>query len=298
MANNYAGGVRDFWRDKFNELPDGARILDIATGNGAIATMAVEIDSENGRGFFVTATDLATINPSVIENDVAAKLRSNIVFHSNVPCESQPLQDNSCDLVTSQFGFEYSDVPATIQEMRRLLVPGGKFIAISHHADSALITTASAELEIYELAFKKFDLFGRLSAYFTKLGDLSGTRNSVKRAMRNAAGESVKINEAVESLRRLYPDSECSQQIEAAVSHLAMGASKTTEQHRHTATAVAAMDFRTAQARLSDMVNAAMDQDDIDALGETARSSGFETAHCLRFFGDDDKLAGWQIHIW
>ena len=119
MPDNYGGSVRDFWREKFNELPEHARILDIATGNGAIATLAAELDADKNKGFFITATDLATINQDIVESKTAKELRRKIVFRSAVPCEKQPLEDNSCDLVTSQFGFEYSDVAAAVIEMRR-----------------------------------------------------------------------------------------------------------------------------------------------------------------------------------
>jgi ubiquinone/menaquinone biosynthesis C-methylase UbiE len=298
MPENYSGSVRSFWREKFGEIPDGARILDIATGNGAIATLAAEYAADRNKQFFITATDLATINSSVIENAEAENLRSNIVFRSAVPCETQPLEDDSCDLVTSQFGFEYSDKAATLTEMRRVLVPDGKFIAISHHADSSLIRSAAVELEIYELGLRRVDLFGKLRSNLTKLGDLGGTRNSVKRALREAAPEADKVSDAVQELLRQHPDNECTKQMIASAQHLIMGATKTTVDERLVAVGAIEMDLVAAEARLQDMVKASMGQEDIDQLVVTAKSSGFSTAHCLRFFTDDDQLVGWQIHIW
>ena len=89
-------------------LPDGARILDIATGNGAIATLAAEVAEAGQKTFFLAATDLAEINPDVKGGARSSRLRKRIQFHSHTPCERQPFDDASFDCVTSQFGFEYA----------------------------------------------------------------------------------------------------------------------------------------------------------------------------------------------
>jgi ubiquinone/menaquinone biosynthesis C-methylase UbiE len=40
-AGNYPPHISDGWRNLFASLPKGAHVLDIATGNGAIAVLAI-----------------------------------------------------------------------------------------------------------------------------------------------------------------------------------------------------------------------------------------------------------------
>ncbi len=51
---NYDQDVRDAWVRFFSSLPDGARILDIGTGNGAVALIAKEMAAERSRELHVT----------------------------------------------------------------------------------------------------------------------------------------------------------------------------------------------------------------------------------------------------
>jgi|GEM_PF-674252 len=295
--DNYDGVVRDFWREKFLELPTGARMLDIATGNGAIATIAAQIGLAHDKDFFVAATDLARISTGIVGNDDTIQLRERIEFHSDTPCEDQPFDDDYFDFVSSQFGFEYSNIEKTLQEVRRILKAGGPFIAISHHVDSQLIKAANAELEVYRQALDELNVFGTVREYFDALGDFGSSRDELKKAMELAVPLSLRINDCVNAFREEHPDDECAKEIVAAVGYLARGAAQTAKAERLGAVDAAQVSYRMAQARLEDMVDAAMDQEDIDSLTVNAGSAGFSSANCLNLFVEDGSLAGWQIHM-
>jgi SAM-dependent methyltransferase len=295
--NNYDGVVRDFWREKFLDLAAGSHVLDIATGNGAIAMLAAEVAKESGKNLAISATDLAAINNNVSGDDNAVALRSNIKFRSHTPCEKQPFQDDSVDLVTSQFGFEYSDITKTIAEARRILKPGGQFIAISHHAESALIKAATIELQVYAYALGELDIFAVLRKLFDALGTLDGTAETLKGASAKAKPHSKEVNDVMNRFRSRYPTEECAQEIVGAVGHLAQGAAAVGHRERLAAIDLASDDFRCAEARLKDMVGAALDQDEIDGFTLVARELGFSSVHCLTLYGGDSVLAGWQIHL-
>lgn len=294
---NYDGVVRAFWREKFMALPDGARVLDIATGNGAIATLAAETARDYGKHFEIEATDLAEISDSIVDNSEAAALRGSIRFHSRIPCDEQPFDDDTVDFACSQFGFEYSDAEATLQEMRRVLVPGGQFVAISHHSDSALIVAAREELGIYAAALDEIDLFGRLGSYFEALGDIGDTDESLARALQRAQPHARPMNAGVNEFTRRYGRNECAQDIVGAVNSLARGAGRATMAQRRAAIAAATEDFTLARERLRDMEDAALNPAEADTLRETARDIGFASAFCLALYADDGALAGWQIHL-
>jgi len=295
--DNYAGVVRDFWREKFLDLPSRSRVLDVATGNGAIATLAATVGAEKSKQFFIAATDAAQINPSVDIDEREKAIRQQIEFHSGTPCEKQPFDDNYFDFVSSQFGFEYADIDKTIPEMHRVLVPGGYFVAISHHVDSQLIKAANAELEVYRYALDELNVFGTVRAYFEVLGELGGDRKKLSKALERSAPHSLKVNNCMNTFREEYPDDECAREFVAAVEYLARGAAGTTKAERLGAVDAAQVNYRMAQARLKDMVNAALDQDDVDSLMAHARSAGFTSVTCLRLYVEDGSLAGWQIHL-
>jgi ubiquinone/menaquinone biosynthesis C-methylase UbiE len=294
---NYDGVVREFWREKFLELPRGSRILDIAAGNGAIATIAAQTSDERDKGFFVAATDLAEIHAELVGDEDTKQARKQIEFHSFTPCEKQPFDDDSFNLVTSQFGFEYSNIGETLREVRRLLLPGCRFIAISHHADSVLIKTADMERKIYTHALDGLDLFDASRRYFEALGELTGDAQELKNAMENAKPLSREVNDKMDEFRQKHGDDERSRYIVGAISYVAQTAKATTLDQRLAALDQAQLDCQLHRARLYDMVTAALDQQKIEELSITAREVGFQSVHCLDLYGDDKALAGWQIHL-
>src|SRR5688572_29452405 len=100
FAGNYAGAIGDFWRDRAAALPDGARILDLATGNGALPLL---FRDRRGDAIEIDAVDLARIAPRWHRPDESPRVR----FHSGIAMERLPFADAGFDLVASQFGFEY-----------------------------------------------------------------------------------------------------------------------------------------------------------------------------------------------
>ena len=60
---NYEGEIREFWQLQFGALPRGVRVVDLATGNSAVALLAAEYSSKNGMQFEINALDKAEIRP-------------------------------------------------------------------------------------------------------------------------------------------------------------------------------------------------------------------------------------------
>jgi len=132
-APNYGGPIAAGWRTFFSSLPDGARVLDIATGNGAIAVMAVEA----GKALTVTGVDLAAVEPTAFVTQNRAELLQ-VRFLANTPAEALPLADASIDAVISQYGIEYSDFARSIPEAIRVLASGGRLRFAVHAAEGAV----------------------------------------------------------------------------------------------------------------------------------------------------------------
>ncbi|MDA0681394.1 MAG: hypothetical protein O2880_13775 [Proteobacteria bacterium] len=55
--------IGDRWIEIMGELPDGARILDVATGNGVLLASAATAAERVGKNYALIGVDLAEISP-------------------------------------------------------------------------------------------------------------------------------------------------------------------------------------------------------------------------------------------
>src|SRR3546814_5678640 len=95
----------------------------------------------------IDAIDLAQVAPAWVSSQ-PAPCRQALHFHSGVFAEALPFDDNSFDLVTSQYGIEYCDDVRTTPEVARVLAPDGRVALLLHHADSRLAQVAREELRL------------------------------------------------------------------------------------------------------------------------------------------------------
>jgi ubiquinone/menaquinone biosynthesis C-methylase UbiE len=103
----------------------GERVLDVACGTGVVTRLAAERVGKSGR---VVGLD---INPSMLS--VARSLESASdasIGWLEASASAIPLPDESFDVVLCQQGLQqFPDCPAALVEIRRVLVPGGRFAA-------------------------------------------------------------------------------------------------------------------------------------------------------------------------
>lgn len=145
FRDGYTGELARFWHELVDALPDAARVLDLATGNGAVALAVLRHARSRGRAVSVEGVDAAQIDPPAHASRTAAvreELQA-IRFHPGTPLEHTGLPAAHYHLVTSQYGIEYGNLDAAVIEIARLLVPGGRFGAILHSADSNVARTAA-----------------------------------------------------------------------------------------------------------------------------------------------------------
>ncbi|QNA88175.1 class I SAM-dependent methyltransferase [Massilia sp. Dwa41.01b] len=122
-GNRYDGALAHFWRSHFDSMSPGARMLDIATGNGAVPQLM--LDSAPAT-VACDAIDLALPEPAWLA-DLAPNRRRQVRFHGQQAAESLPFADASFDLVTSQYGLEYTDLARSVPEVLRVLRPGARY---------------------------------------------------------------------------------------------------------------------------------------------------------------------------
>jgi ubiquinone/menaquinone biosynthesis C-methylase UbiE len=136
--------LNQFWREYFSRLHEESnqkRIIDIASGDGAVATFAYDV-------LGVELADVTCIDISQHAIDLLQK-RFPAIHGIASDAISIPLESASFDIVTSQFGVEYAGVAAFI-EAARLVAPGGQLAVLAHHRSGAIYRECSASIDAVE----------------------------------------------------------------------------------------------------------------------------------------------------
>lgn len=133
-AHNYDEAVAGGWKDFFESLPTGTAILDLCTGNGAIAIMAAEVSQNLDRGFTVTAVDRAAIDPRRYVTRHREAL-AEIDFRPGTDAAALPFAERSFGAIVSQYGIEYTDLPRAAAELARVAAPEGRVRLVVHAAE-------------------------------------------------------------------------------------------------------------------------------------------------------------------
>lgn len=188
FGGNYAGAIAAFWRDVFAGLPRGARMLDLASGNGALPQLALEQVAD--AGFRVDAVDLAALAPGWDASVAHGRLR----FHPGVALESLPFDDAAFDLVTSQYGIEYAHWPDALHEALRVCGASGTMACVVHHAGSLLVRIGRQETANLSLLLRDDGLLAAAACvlpWAARAGDAGGNAMTTARQAYNEAMAAV-----------------------------------------------------------------------------------------------------------
>lgn len=143
----YTGGgsshplVTSFWTHFFLIEKDRKltpRIIDIASGNGAVVDCANTVFEGQLPEF--TCLDVSESAIRILEK------RFPGVQGIVADAASIPLDSASFDIVTSQFGVEYAGLEA-LDEITRLLAPGAELALLLHHRGGTIYEQCNASLD-------------------------------------------------------------------------------------------------------------------------------------------------------
>lgn len=282
--------LREVWRDFFAPLPTGARILDIGTGNGAVALIAAETATSLGRHWEIHATDLAQIDPS---RHVPGGIQrfSGITFHPGVATEQLPFPDSHFDAASGQYALEYSNTALGLAALARVLKANGQAQFVLHHADSRLVLSGKVSLREAELIFNKLHVYRRLR----KL--LAGQRISPSAARRAGA----EVQSAIRALKLALPQARLAGggrmlaiTLDAVRKLMEM---RTRERPERVGPEIdrAENELRAAVRRLKDLVASARTGEQIQALEQQAATSGFEIVEGAPQYHAGTNLVGWRL---
>lgn len=158
---NYADDIAGGWRTFFADLSDGACILDLCTGNGAVALLA----AEDARAARIVAVDQADIDPPAFVSR-HADLYARIEFRGGTDVQALPYGDGGFDAVVCQYGIEYSNLDRSLPEAVRMVAPGGRVRFVVHAADGVVARDAGAVIADADLLLEEIDLPGHAARCF------------------------------------------------------------------------------------------------------------------------------------
>lgn len=166
-AEGYEAEIKNFWIQASDGLEQEAVIVDIGTGNGALAVLFNDYGKEQKRQWQVHGVDAAVIAPQELEkrNSQLAGRFAGIEFHAETNMAAMPFADASVDCVVSQFAFEYGDEEATLKEIARILKPNGRFVMMGHHKKSLLHHSTETGLNVLQHTLHETPLFIQAELY-------------------------------------------------------------------------------------------------------------------------------------
>lgn len=293
-GGNYAGAMAGFWKERFARLQPGARVLDLATGNGALPLLLLR-QVGAGAGLAVDAVDMAAIAPAWPDQDTA----SQVSFHPRIAMESLPFEDAVFDLVVSQFGLEYASWPEALGEALRVCKAGGSAAFVLHHAGSVLVQVGRHELANQQVLRAEH---GLLAAARAVLPWVARARNGGAALTRDpdAVACRARYNEAMNALgdaigASAVPDLlvQGRDLIHGLVGACARGgsddASAALEQYE--------IALQAARLRTSEMIEHALDGTAIDAM----RAAVLELRPGSRFSAEpivqEQGILGWGVRV-
>lgn len=282
--------VHQAWVEFFSTVPDGARLLDIGTGNGVVPLIAKDVAAQRKLRFEIHAADLAQIDPPRHVADGERRF-AGIVFHPGVATERLPFDDASFDAVSGHYALEYSVTSKALAQIRRVLKPGSDAQFILHHADSALVKSARGSMQEADLVLKHTKIYRKLHRLVTMdqvkptitervTGELVAAIRQLKQALaenRNPGGArilSVALD-AVQKLlaaRRELPPAVAGREVDRAEEEM-----------------------RAAWHRLNDLVSHARTPEQMQQIQDEAAAAGFTQIECMPQHHAGSNLVGWLL---
>jgi len=282
-GTNYQPAITEGWRRFFDALTDGAHVLDICTGNGAVARLAAEVASVRNLKVTIEAVDSATINPTRL--GLGADM---IRFSSRTPAENLPFPDATFDVVVGQYAIEYTDLERTMAELRRVSRQTADIRFVTHAVSGIVVQEAKRQLADVE-RLTGTGIFESAEALVKSSTDLTATGlNDTRRNFQNALQA---LHDATTGAMDLTMYRNVGAVIAHAIQHLPqVGAAAVLAKIRETATSV-----RSHEARLSSMSRAALDAAAAEALrvlAERLWSKSFKVDALVR---SDGAVFGWVL---
>jgi ubiquinone/menaquinone biosynthesis C-methylase UbiE len=129
---NYTHGPLTNWGLKLVNIQDGWTMLDVGCGGGFTIRRLLK-QSKDAQVYGIDISEESVAKAKKVNADVLDKQ----VFVTQGSAEKLPYEDEKFDLVTAvETVYFWPNLPGCLQEVRRVLKPGGKFAILVEVVDS------------------------------------------------------------------------------------------------------------------------------------------------------------------
>ncbi|MFN7183213.1 MAG: class I SAM-dependent methyltransferase [Thermomonas haemolytica] len=289
---DYDRELRTVWESFLAPLPEAARVLDVGTGNGAIAAIAQALALRLQRHWQIHACDAATIDPVRHVADGVSRFQ-DVQFHSNIASEHLPFSDASFDAVTGQYALEWSVPTLALPEIARVLKPGAHALFVLANADAAMVQSARIVQRDASRVFDEWKVFTQLRQLLAtpQLSAADAQRQGlalqaliqeIKQALENRRGKEsdwllALTLEAIRTLldqRRQLPPEDMPTHIDHIERELRHGA-----------------------RRLGELADYACDEARMQAIEHWAITAGLQLIERAPHWYAGRDLVGWRLHL-
>ena len=298
MHGNYDGAILAFWQRQFEALSDGARVVDLGTGNGALLLLAREVAQARGVSFDLHGVDVADIDP-IRHTGGGERDYSGIRFHPRTSADSLPFGAEQVSMICAQFGFEYAPRDSTLAEMQRVLSANGRIAMILHSDDSVVAQTAPIQREALAFMRDKCPVIERARALVpvlhqaAQLGGTAGLQlHPNAEAIRHAYNDTVQnLITAIEREPRAQVLRNTAMQLRQALQLAAHSPQQADELLRRIEHAL-----RDEDTRLEHLQAALLSADELMQLVNTLGAQGLQVRHAG--IEQQGVKMGWALEAW
>lgn len=293
FTQNYDREVGEFWRAIFADATEGTHLVDLACGNGALALLAAEHSREAGKHFTIDALDFAEIQAP--NSEAARALLEDIRFLPGRRLEDTQLDSDAYQLAVSQFGIEYGERSATIAELDRILAPSNASVVfMCHDRESHVLKQAQESLADYAACreSKAADISRKLQKHVDEA--LKAGRDPAK----DRACEKLRarLNAATESLHDAAAKASNPENFHFFLKGCMAPFGATAMNRQSLAQRLAMLDALEQEcdafeARMADLLSAALDKDAMREWEEGLESVGFRKVRSEPVIMDDKLFA-------
>ncbi len=289
------------WADFFAKIKNGASILDICTGNGVVPLIALKAAKEKHKKVSITGIDQANIKPAHNITPERALLRE-VNFMGGVDVSTLPFKNNSFDMVTSQYGLEYTNWRKTIAELTRILKHGGVGRFVIHASDGHIIKHNVPKIKLYEtvITAKLFEKTEQAMLSAWRVDNRVLANNHKNRAI--VKKHLMVFNSTLSRLQKKFTGMDQRQEFNALFSILTQALTHRNrfqgESHITQWVKGNKQEFTQRRLRLIELQAAAKDKKDISKILTVMRGLGLEVSSSSELtMPGTDSLIGYAITI-
>ncbi|GIU05944.1 class I SAM-dependent methyltransferase [Shewanella glacialipiscicola] len=290
FSGNYAGILKDIWLPIFKELRPNFEVLDIATGNGALPLLLKSYLDESNVNGRVRGIDIAKIQLIKPENDSLIK----IDLIGEINCESLPFND-PVDLVTSQFGIEYSNLSTSLVAVANILKGGGRLCLVCHHHNSMIIHRNKKILSLIQSVTTK-KLVENLFSLADSMGQVT-TKVDINRIKNDQACEALR-NDINQSIGELHASNEAalmdSEILNYVTTFFKQGLYWPVDKKKDYLKFVQKQ-LTDLAFRLEELVGAAIDENKLTSMCKILWNEGVEFVSATTLKSTDAQLLAWHF---